>query len=92
MSQMAILAGLVKKGWIPLRQMGFLLELPDRSIYGRQRSKNPIPTIRIGGTERVYTDAVREELEAQGRVVLLQVLDTGIRDKERKDAKSIRAT
>ncbi len=35
-------------------------------IYSRQRGKNPITTVLVGGTYRVYADAVMEALEKQG--------------------------
>jgi len=88
-TQMSVLRVLIERGWISLRQLGILLEKPDRSIYGRQRGKNPVSTIRIGGVERVYTDAVVAELEESelpSAKVILSVLKTGQKDKERQDA------
>ena len=89
MHQMSVLNVLIERGWISLRQLGVLLEKPDRSIYGRQRGKNPVSTIRIGGLERVYTDVVVEELEKSdlhSSDILLSVLATGQKKKEREDA------
>jgi len=34
-------------------------------IYSRQRGKNPIATVLVGGTHRVYPDAFVEALEKQ---------------------------
>jgi len=85
MSQMGVLNKLIEQGWISLRQLGVLLDLPDRSIYSHQRSKNPVPTIRIGGIERVYTDSVKEILERDNRAVLLSVLETGLKKKDREE-------
>ncbi len=92
--QMRIITRLISQGWIPLRQLGALLNLPTRSIYGRQRTKNPVSTIRIGGHERVYTDVVIHELENATRLdkseslTLLSVLNTGLRRKEREEKKN----
>lgn len=86
MSQMGVITKLIDKGWISLRQLGVLLGKPGRSIYGRQRTKNPVATIRIGGIERVYLDSVIHELERADEDVLLSVLRTGTRYKEKKDA------
>ncbi len=88
MNQMSAINQLIDKGWISLRQLGVLLESPSRSIYGRQRTKNPVATIRIGGIERVYLESVKTELEMQGRIVLLQVIETGLHNKERKEKKN----
>ena len=92
MNQMAIVSRLIDRGWISLRQLGILLETPDRSIYGRQRTRNPVQTIRIGGTERVYLECVKSELRAQGRIYLVEIINTAIKNKEREDAKSLRIT
>lgn len=91
MKQTEVIRNLIANGWIPLRQLGVLLNKPDRSIYGRQVTRNPVPTVRIGGTQRVYTDAVIEEikraksLEPGEAEVLLSILKTGLKDKERKE-------
>lgn len=91
MTQMAVLRTLINQGWIPLRQLGVLLNKPDRSIYGRQRTRKPIATVRIGGTERVYTDVVIEELKnarslepGEGEI-LLGILNSGLRSKQKKE-------
>ncbi len=58
------LSRLATRGWIPLRSMSMLLGYAHPTgIYGRQRSKNPIPTILIGGAHRVYEDVVIETLK-----------------------------
>lgn len=58
-----ILNKLATRGWITLRQMGPLLGYGHpTAIYGRQKTKNPIPTIQIGCTHRVYADIVIETL------------------------------
>lgn len=44
--------------------MSFLLGYAHPTgIYGRQRGKNPIPTVKMGGTHRVYKDDVIETLK-----------------------------
>jgi hypothetical protein len=58
-SPTVVLTNLVERGWIPLRQVAILLGMKElRGIYARQKGRNAIPTIRIGGTERVYADDV----------------------------------
>ena len=55
---------LATHGWVTLRSMSFLLGYSHATgVYGRQKSKNPIPTVLIGGTHRVYKDDVIETLE-----------------------------
>lgn len=82
MSRMKVIRQLADNGWISLRQLGVLLDLPSRSIYGRQRTKNPVPTVRIGGIERVYTSEVISEvqnakkMDEGERAVLLSLLRT----------------
>ena len=34
-------------------------------VYSRQRGRNPIPTVLVGGTHRVYEDAVVATLKKQ---------------------------
>ena len=93
MTQMSVLKRLIEQGWIPLRQLGVLLNKPDRSIYGRQVTRNPVPTIRIGGIERVYTDTVIDEiktaksLESGEAEVLLSILQSGLRSKKKQEQK-----
>lgn len=63
-SVLQVLGTLEEHGWIPLRQMGVLLGYKEvRGIYQRQKGKNPISVIQVGGTKRVYEDAVIEGLE-----------------------------
>jgi len=64
LSVLQILDKLVEHGWIPLRSMAVLLGLREvRGIYQRQRGKNAIPVVQVGGTKRVYADVVVETLE-----------------------------
>ena len=81
---------LIDKGWIPLRQMGVLLGYKNpRGIYPRQRGPNAIPTVRIGGTIRVYAVDVLEALEnvpEKGQVdaqTLLSLYKTGLKAHQR---------
>jgi len=91
MNQIGVLNVLIDRGWISLRQLGILLNTPTRSIYGRQRTKKPVETIRIGGIERVYTDTIKQELKeaktlAPGEAgALLALLNTGTHAHERKE-------
>lgn len=58
-STVQVLEDLAANGWVPLRSMSVLLGYTHATgVYSRQRGKNPIPTVRIGGTLRVYEDAV----------------------------------
>ncbi len=51
----AALRKLVEQGWLPLRQLSPLLGYSHPTgIYSRQVTNNPIPTIKVGGTYRVY--------------------------------------
>lgn len=60
-----ILRKLAAHGWIPLGDMAHLLGYAHQtSIYQRQQGKSPIPTIKVGGTYRVYEDDVIETLKA----------------------------
>ena len=59
-----ILDRLVVHGWVPLRSLGVLLGYKEvRGIYQRQRGKNAISIIQVGGVKRVYADVVIETLE-----------------------------
>lgn len=59
-----VILNLVEQGWIPLRQMAVLLGMNElRGIYSRQKGRNAIPTVRIGGLERVYAGDVIHTLE-----------------------------
>ena len=59
-----ILNHLVKHGWVTLRSMSALLGYAHPTgIYGRQRSKKPIPTVFMGSTHRVYAEDVVETLK-----------------------------
>ncbi len=60
-----ILFRLATHGWIPLRSMSALLGYSHATgVYQRQKGKNPISTILIGGTYRVYADEVIKTLES----------------------------
>ncbi len=62
-----VLEDLATCGWIPLRSMSVLLGYTHATgVYSRQRGKNPIPTVLVGGTYRVYEDAVVAELLEHG--------------------------
>ncbi len=92
-NQYEVISTLIEKGWIPLRQMAVLLGYKElRGIYARQRGRNAIPTIRIGGTERVYLDdaietlnTVREDKQPDAQV-LLSLLRTAQKTKEKRNA------
>ncbi len=58
-----ILRKLHEHGWISLSEVGILLGYAHpNSIYQRQRSKSAIPTIKVGGINRVYEDDVLKVL------------------------------
>ena len=58
------LTHLASHGWVPLRAMAALLGYAHATgIYARQRGKNPIPVVKIGGIYRVYADDVIQELQ-----------------------------
>lgn len=58
-----ILRELADRGWTNLKSLGIILGYAhDQSIYARQRSKNPIETIRIGHINRVYEEAALEAI------------------------------
>ena len=60
-----ILLTLCDRGWIPLVKMTTLLGYSSSTvIYQRQRSKSPIPTVRVGGINRVDEDTVIQTLES----------------------------
>ena len=57
---------LAEHGWVPLRSMAVLLGYNElRGIYQRQRGRNAIPAIKVGGQYRVYEDVVIRTLEAE---------------------------
>ncbi len=57
---------LSEHGWVPLRAMAALLGYGElRGIYQRQRGRNAIPTIKVGGQYRVYEDVVIKTLERE---------------------------
>jgi hypothetical protein len=63
-NRIEVISNLIVKGWIPLRQLAVLLGYRElRGIYARQKGRNAIQTMRIGGIERVYTNDVLETLE-----------------------------
>ncbi|PHR94849.1 MAG: hypothetical protein COA78_31440 [Blastopirellula sp.] len=58
-----ILAKLADHGWISLISMTTLLGYNQSvTIYQRQKTKRKIPTIRVGGINRVYEADVLETL------------------------------
>ncbi len=60
----SILRKLNSHGWVSLRSMSALLGYSHPTgIYRRQVGKNPIATILVGSTYRVYEDVVIETLE-----------------------------
>ncbi len=82
---------LSKHGWVPLRAMAALLGYNElRGIYQRQRGRNAIPTIKVGGQYRVYEDIVLQTLttsaDADAKMVLSMYRSIKKRDKEREDA------
>ncbi len=86
---------LSKHGWIPLRAMACLLGYNElRGIYQRQRGRNAIFTIKVGGQYRVYEDEVLRTLELvtgpqkgeDADMVLSMYRAIKKRDKEREDA------
>ncbi len=59
MSTLKVIEHLVDHGWISLRSMAVLLSMRElRGIYQRQRGRNAIPVIRVGGMDRVYAEDV----------------------------------
>ena len=89
-----ILDGLVEHGWIPLRSLAVLLGYKEvRGIYQRQRGKNAISIIQVGGVKRVYTDVVVETLKKKKPVAdgfdpqtILALYQHKIKHKEDEDA------
>ncbi len=81
-------------GWVPLRAMACLLGYNElRGIYQRQRGRNAIPTIKVGGQYRVYEDTALKTLAAEtgymrehDQMVLRMYRMIKKRDKEREDA------
>ena len=68
-----ILKKLAERGWTTLRSVGLLLGYKQATtIYGQQRGKNPIQTIEVGNTLRVYEEEVLRVLErnAESQVYL----------------------
>lgn len=63
-STIKVIDHLVEHGWVSLRSMAVLLNYDElRGIYQRQRGRNAIPTIRVGGMDRVYVEDVVEILK-----------------------------
>lgn len=61
---MNALTSLTLRGWIPLRQMSVLLNYSTAGgMYQRQRGKNAVETVKVGGIHRVYADVVVRTLE-----------------------------
>ncbi len=84
---------LSKHGWVPLRAMAAILGYNElRGIYQRQRGRNAIPTIKVGGQYRVYEDVVLNLLESadpkkrdDAQMVLRMYATIKKRDKENND-------
>ncbi len=79
---------LVEHGWISLRQMAILLGYNElRGIYQRQRGKNAIPTVRVGGIERVYTeDALKVLISSPDDEAVLTLYRRAVKLKDTQDA------
>ena len=61
-----ILQDLAKYGWITLRSASVILGYNSpQALYMRQRRDDPIPTVRVDGTERVYEETLLELLETE---------------------------
>lgn len=57
---------LAEHGWVPLRAMAVLLGYNElRGIYQRQRGRNAIAAIKVGGQYRVYEDVVIRTLKKE---------------------------
>ncbi len=81
---------LATHGWITLRSMSSLLGYSHATgVYARQRGKKPIPTVRIGGTYRVYADDVvhelnnRPEQDQDAAKVLLRIYHAALKEKDK---------
>ncbi len=82
---------LSKHGWVPLRGMAALLGYKElRGIYQRQRGRNAIVTIKVGGQYRIYEAQALEILGStageDAKMVLSMYRTIKKRDKEREDA------
>ena len=70
-----ILHDLCYRGWIPLIKMTTLLGYSSPvTVYQRQRSKSPIPIVRVGGINRVDEDTVIETLEGSRNTSYAKVI------------------
>ncbi len=85
---------LVFHGWVSLRQLSAILDYKYcTEIYQRQRGRNRIDTIKIGGNYRIFEDEVVRVLKAEpakkqaNAQLMLRLLQT-YKDKAR--AESIR--
>jgi len=94
-NEFEVISTLIDKGWIPLRQMAVLLNYKElRGIYSLQRGRNAIPTIRVGGIERVYHDDVVHALKTvrsnkqDNAQILLSLLATAKKERERKEKRN----
>lgn len=59
-----ILSKLATQGWVPLINITTLCGYSTPvTIYQKQKGKNPIQTMRVGGTNRVYEDDVIKALK-----------------------------
>ncbi len=88
------LAKLRTHGWVPLLGMAALLGYNEpRAIYQRQRGRNAIPVVKVGGQYRVYEEAVIKTLEnttgymrEDARMVLAMYRAAKKREKENSSA------
>lgn len=63
-TQYDVLRNLAERGWISLRQTAILLGYSTpRGIYARQKGRNALDTISVGGIERVYRETIITELK-----------------------------
>ncbi len=79
---------LATHGWVSLRSMSALLGYSHATgVYGRQRGKNAIPTVKIGSVHRVYADDVvhelnnRPEKDQEAAGVLLRIYYAALKEK-----------
>ncbi len=83
---------LSRHGWVPLLAMARLLGYNElRGIYQRQKHRNAIPTIKVGGHYRVYEADVIETLEAvrgqkRGDAEMILTMYRAIKKREKDDA------
>ncbi len=91
-SKTEVLGVLIRRGWVPLRQAAILLNYGElRGIYAKQRSREPIPVIKIGGQFRVYPDDLFEHMRSSHKVepaeyeAVRTLYETGLRAYRKKN-------